>query len=127
MNPSIIAEFREFKSLGHRAALGISLETILLFCILLNTMILSLLLHKTKRHLSTATILFIFNILFSNFLFVASFVCLFSGMLFGDGYSSSGEQVWPSGLHFFCHRSGLLLIIYYYYIRIKEVYWTQCF
>ena len=72
--------FSEFEALGKRSFIGVCIEIVLLISITLNTLILSGLLYQTRRHLSTATILFVFNILFSNTLFVASFICLFSGL-----------------------------------------------
>uniref|UniRef100_A0A915D4I1 G-protein coupled receptors family 1 profile domain-containing protein n=1 Tax=Ditylenchus dipsaci TaxID=166011 RepID=A0A915D4I1_9BILA len=82
----------DFEDLGKEALLGVYVETCLLVGIVLNTLFLSVLLYQTRKHLSTATILFIFNILFSNALFVASFVCLFSDMLAGISYGSVDES-----------------------------------
>ncbi|KAI1728803.1 hypothetical protein DdX_01006 [Ditylenchus destructor] len=83
----------DFESLGHNALLGVYIEFCLLLGIVLNTVVLSALLYQTRNHLSTATILFIFNILFSNALFVASFVCLFSTMLSDISYLKPDEEL----------------------------------
>nr|CAD2180075.1 unnamed protein product [Meloidogyne enterolobii] len=76
----------DFSWLASQARLGLVVEIGLLFGIVFNTTILSALLYQIRHNLSTATILFIFNILFSNVLFVASFVCLFSNMLSDSDY-----------------------------------------
>ncbi|CAD5206727.1 unnamed protein product [Bursaphelenchus okinawaensis] len=68
----------DFQDLGNSAWFGLKLELGLLSGVAINTFVLSILLVQTRKHLSTATILFIFNILFSNLLFIASFVCLFA-------------------------------------------------
>lgn len=86
------AYFSVYQILGQRAWFGVKIEMALLVCVTINTVILSVLLVQTRKHLSTATILFIFNILFSNSLFVASFVCLFSD-LFTDLPFISPEEV----------------------------------
>uniref|UniRef100_A0A914MRA2 Uncharacterized protein n=1 Tax=Meloidogyne incognita TaxID=6306 RepID=A0A914MRA2_MELIC len=74
------------REVASQARLGLVVEIGLLFGIVFNTTILSALLYQIRHNLSTATILFIFNILFSNVLFVASFVCLFSNMLSDSDY-----------------------------------------
>ncbi|VDM45033.1 unnamed protein product [Toxocara canis] len=53
---------------------------------------LSTFLLQTKDHLSTATILFIFNILFSNVLFIASFICLFIDFFDEKPYGQLSEE-----------------------------------
>uniref|UniRef100_A0A914H2C7 G-protein coupled receptors family 1 profile domain-containing protein n=1 Tax=Globodera rostochiensis TaxID=31243 RepID=A0A914H2C7_GLORO len=86
-----------FSTLSAWARLGLGLEIALLCGICLNTTILSVLLHHTRHHLSTVTILFIFNILFSNVLFVASFLCLYSDIVLDTKYtnpsSNSSQEV----------------------------------
>ncbi|KAI6203340.1 G-PROTEIN-RECEP-F1-2 domain-containing protein [Aphelenchoides besseyi] len=72
--------YTHFQELGSRSLLGLKIELILLVGVGVNTIVLSVLLMQTRKKLSTATILFIFNVLFSNVLFVASFVCLFLGL-----------------------------------------------
>ncbi|KAI6178641.1 G-PROTEIN-RECEP-F1-2 domain-containing protein [Aphelenchoides besseyi] len=72
--------YTHFQELGSRSLLGLKIELILLVGVGVNTIVLSVLLIQTRKKLSTATILFIFNVLFSNVLFVASFVCLFLGL-----------------------------------------------
>lgn len=68
----------DFERLGRSARYGIIAEVGLLVGIGVSTLVLSALLYETRAHLSTATILFVVNILVTNALFVASFVCLFS-------------------------------------------------
>lgn len=80
--------------LGRQALAGIYVEIALLLGIAVNSLVLSFLLHQTRKYLSTATILFIFNILFSNVLFVASFLCLFSDMIFGEISYGNVEEVY---------------------------------
>lgn len=74
--------------------LGLNIEFGLLIGVIANTTILSILLIQTHKKLSTTAILFIFNILFSNALFVASFICLFldlfSDLPFSEDVSSEG-------------------------------------
>ncbi|KAH7676109.1 Protein R07D5.2, partial [Aphelenchoides avenae] len=70
----------DFERLGRNARLGVYVEVCLLLGVVVNSAFLAVLLRETRRHLSTATILFVFNILFSNALYVASFVCLFSDL-----------------------------------------------
>uniref|UniRef100_A0A183C9Q9 G_PROTEIN_RECEP_F1_2 domain-containing protein n=1 Tax=Globodera pallida TaxID=36090 RepID=A0A183C9Q9_GLOPA len=86
-----------FSTLSAWARLGLGLEIALLCGICLNTTILSVLLHHTRHYLSTVTILFIFNILFSNVLFVASFLCLYSDIVLDTKYtnpsSNSSQEV----------------------------------
>uniref|UniRef100_A0A914Q8G5 G-protein coupled receptors family 1 profile domain-containing protein n=1 Tax=Panagrolaimus davidi TaxID=227884 RepID=A0A914Q8G5_9BILA len=82
----------DFVKIGEHAALGIFIEILLLGAVVFNTVFLSILLHQTKDKLSTATILFIFNILFSNALFVASFVCMFSDFYVEDAYGEVTED-----------------------------------
>ncbi|KAL3107815.1 hypothetical protein niasHT_017047 [Heterodera trifolii] len=77
----------EFSTLSGWARLGLGLEIALLCGICLNTTVLSVLLHHTRHHLSTVTILFIFNILFSNVLFLASFLCLYSDIALDTKYT----------------------------------------
>lgn len=84
--------FSDFVKIGETAAIGVFVEIILLGAVTFNTVFLSILLHQTKDKLSTATILFIFNILFSNALFVASFVCMFSDFYDDDPYGEVAED-----------------------------------
>uniref|UniRef100_A0AC35UAI0 G_PROTEIN_RECEP_F1_2 domain-containing protein n=1 Tax=Rhabditophanes sp. KR3021 TaxID=114890 RepID=A0AC35UAI0_9BILA len=81
-----------FQVIGSQAELGIYVELGLLICVVVNSIFLSILLFQTQSHLSTATILFIFNILFSNFLFVASFCVLFSDLVSTEPYGSITEN-----------------------------------
>lgn len=69
--------------------------------------ILSILLRQTHKKLSTAANLFVFNILFSNALFVASFICLFfdlfSDLPFNEDVSWFWTNFWPTFLvHGWC-------------------------
>uniref|UniRef100_A0A914ZC04 G-protein coupled receptors family 1 profile domain-containing protein n=1 Tax=Panagrolaimus superbus TaxID=310955 RepID=A0A914ZC04_9BILA len=82
----------DFVKIGEHAALGVFIEILLLGAVIFNTVFLSILLHQTKDKLSTATILFIFNILFSNALFVASFVCMFSDFYIEEAYGAVTED-----------------------------------
>ena len=84
--------FSDFVRIGENSAIGILVEILLLILVIFNTVFLSILLHQTKDKLSTATILFIFNILFSNALFVASFVCMFSDFYDEMPYGSVTED-----------------------------------
>lgn len=74
---------RKFRSLSTRAWHSFYVELCLLVLVIFNTILLAMLLLKTKRSLSTATVLFVFNIMFSNLLFFSSFV-FFMGPLFDD-------------------------------------------
>uniref|UniRef100_A0A915AAQ7 G-protein coupled receptors family 1 profile domain-containing protein n=1 Tax=Parascaris univalens TaxID=6257 RepID=A0A915AAQ7_PARUN len=76
-----IPNIKRFRMIARLAEIGIAIEAFLLVLVIANTIMLSTLLLQTKDHLSTATILFIFNILCSNVLFTASFLCLFSDLL----------------------------------------------
>uniref|UniRef100_A0A914RHP2 G-protein coupled receptors family 1 profile domain-containing protein n=1 Tax=Parascaris equorum TaxID=6256 RepID=A0A914RHP2_PAREQ len=75
------------------AEIGIAIEAFLLVLVIANTIMLSTLLLQTKDHLSTATILFIFNILCSNVLFTASFLCLFSDLLDEKPFGQLSDEV----------------------------------
>ncbi|VDM64016.1 unnamed protein product [Angiostrongylus costaricensis] len=88
---------RKFRSLSSRAWRSFYVELCLLGLVVFNTIFLTLLLLKfffqTKRSLSTATVLFVFNIMFSNLLFFCSFV-FFMRDLFNDRpYGSVNEDV----------------------------------
>ncbi|XGW20564.1 hypothetical protein V3C99_003953 [Haemonchus contortus] len=83
---------RKFRSLANRAWRSFYAELCLLVLVLFNTFLLAGLLLKTKRSLSTATVLFVFNIMFSNLLFFSSFV-FFMGAIFDDRpYGSVNED-----------------------------------
>ncbi|VDO35166.1 unnamed protein product [Haemonchus placei] len=83
---------RKFRSLANRAWRSFYAELCLLVLVLFNTFLLAGLLLKTKRSLSTATVLFVFNIMFSNLLFFSSFV-FFMGAVFDDRpYGSVNED-----------------------------------
>lgn len=84
--------------MGRHALWGVYIEIGLLFGIVINSLMLTFLLYETRKHLSTATILFIFNILFSNALFVASFICLFSDMFSDISYGNIEEVTFNSKL-----------------------------
>uniref|UniRef100_A0A914CD23 G-protein coupled receptors family 1 profile domain-containing protein n=1 Tax=Acrobeloides nanus TaxID=290746 RepID=A0A914CD23_9BILA len=82
----------EIKQLGKEAWVGVYIEVILVLVVIAITIILSFLLAQTRGHLSTATILFVFNILLSNALFVASFICLFSDFFDHLPYSNTSDE-----------------------------------
>ncbi|KAI6182823.1 G-PROTEIN-RECEP-F1-2 domain-containing protein [Aphelenchoides bicaudatus] len=75
--------YNSYLLLGRMSWLGLNIEFALI--------ILSILLIQTHKKLSTAANLFVFNILFSNALFVASFICLFfdlfSDLPFNEDYT----------------------------------------
>uniref|UniRef100_A0A0K0F8H1 G_PROTEIN_RECEP_F1_2 domain-containing protein n=1 Tax=Strongyloides venezuelensis TaxID=75913 RepID=A0A0K0F8H1_STRVS len=82
-----LIESKNYQNIGSQALIGVYVEICLLILVIFNTLCLSILLYQTQSHLSTATILFIFNILFSNFLFVSSFGILFSDLLSENPYA----------------------------------------
>ena len=82
----------EYIRLGASAQRGVYVELTLLVGIIVNTALLAGLLHQTKKQLSTATILFVFNILFSNVVFVSSFLCLFYELFTGERYGAAEES-----------------------------------
>ncbi|KAE9555719.1 hypothetical protein FO519_001071 [Halicephalobus sp. NKZ332] len=82
----------EFINIGYNSEIGVIVEVALLCLVIFNSMVLSILLMQTKDKLSTATILFIFNILFSNALFVASFGCMFSDFYEDLPYDNLNEE-----------------------------------
>ncbi|WKX90403.1 hypothetical protein Q1695_009336 [Nippostrongylus brasiliensis] len=83
---------RKYRSLSNRAWHSFYVELCLSALVIFNTVLLATLLLKTKRSLSTATVLFVFNIMFSNLLFFSSFV-FFMGSLFDDRpYGSVNED-----------------------------------
>uniref|UniRef100_A0A7E4UYD4 G_PROTEIN_RECEP_F1_2 domain-containing protein n=1 Tax=Panagrellus redivivus TaxID=6233 RepID=A0A7E4UYD4_PANRE len=82
----------EFVRLGTNAYAGIIIEQFLLCCVIFNSVILSILLAQTKEKLSTATILFIFNIMFSNAFYVGSFICMFLDFLDGATIGDISED-----------------------------------
>ncbi|TKR93895.1 hypothetical protein L596_008267 [Steinernema carpocapsae] len=81
-----------YNLMGEQAMFSVRVEMVLLCVVVTNTVFLSVLLVQTRGHLSTATMLFIFNILFSNALFIASFVCLFSDLLEEAPYGQITEE-----------------------------------
>uniref|UniRef100_A0AC34QYR9 G-protein coupled receptors family 1 profile domain-containing protein n=1 Tax=Panagrolaimus sp. JU765 TaxID=591449 RepID=A0AC34QYR9_9BILA len=90
----------EFVQLGQKSLIGVFVEVVLLGLVVINSTLLTVLLLQTKDKLSTATILFIFNILFSNALFLASFVCMFSDFYddlpYGNGTINEDQLVQSS-------------------------------
>ncbi|KIH63287.1 hypothetical protein ANCDUO_06414 [Ancylostoma duodenale] len=57
-----------------------------------NTVLLAILLLKTKRSLSTATVLFVFNIMFSNLLFFCSFLFFMRDLFDDHPYGNVNED-----------------------------------
>ncbi|KAM3722166.1 NAD(P)H-quinone oxidoreductase subunit 5, chloroplastic [Dirofilaria immitis] len=68
----------EIRKIAWFAKIGLHAEKFLLLLVLIITVILLLLLWKSYKHLSTAMILFVLNIIFSNSLFIVSFIFLLS-------------------------------------------------
>ncbi|VDK61215.1 unnamed protein product [Anisakis simplex] len=99
-----IPNVKQFRKIAKIAEIGLTVEAILLLLVVTNTVMLSILLLKTKDHLSTATILFIFNILFSNVLFIASFVGLFADFLDDEQFGQLSEE---------CYFYEMLLLVKY--------------
>uniref|UniRef100_A0A1I7W8V0 G protein-coupled receptor n=1 Tax=Heterorhabditis bacteriophora TaxID=37862 RepID=A0A1I7W8V0_HETBA len=84
---------RKFRVLSDRAWLGFYIELSLLCLVSFNTVLLAVLLLKTKRVLSTATVLFVFNIMFSNLLFLCSFIFFFIDLFDKTSYGPVNEDV----------------------------------
>ncbi|GMT31046.1 hypothetical protein PFISCL1PPCAC_22343 [Pristionchus fissidentatus] len=82
----------KFRALSDEAWHGIYIEGALLCLVLLMTIFLTFLLIKTSRSLSTATVLFVFNIIFSNVLFLSSFMFLYSDLLSDETYGKVAED-----------------------------------
>ncbi|VDM95659.1 unnamed protein product [Thelazia callipaeda] len=72
LNYTVLFEFFS-RTIAWFAKIGLYIEAFLLLLVLFVTIILLSLLWKSYKHLSTATALFIFNIIFSNTLFILSF------------------------------------------------------
>ncbi|KHN88894.1 hypothetical protein Tcan_02618 [Toxocara canis] len=87
-----VPNIQKFREIARFAEIGFTVEASLLAIVVLNTIMLSTFLLQTKDHLSTATILFIFNILFSNVLFIASFICLFIDFFDEKPYGQLSEE-----------------------------------
>ncbi|KAJ1372620.1 hypothetical protein KIN20_034814 [Parelaphostrongylus tenuis] len=83
---------RKFRSLALRAWRSFYVELCLLGLVVFNTILLTVLLFKTKRSLSTATVLFVFNIMFSNLLFFCSFVFFMRDLFNDKSYGSVNED-----------------------------------
>ncbi|GMT02671.1 hypothetical protein PENTCL1PPCAC_24845, partial [Pristionchus entomophagus] len=81
-----------FKELSDEAWHGIYIEGGLLCLVLLMTIFLTFLLIKTSHHLSTATVLFVFNIIFSNVLFLSSFMFLYSDLINDQTYGRVSDD-----------------------------------
>ncbi|CAI5455951.1 unnamed protein product [Caenorhabditis angaria] len=91
----------KYQDLAYKAFLGFRIEGCLLIAVFINTILLAMLLYKTQKNLSTATVLFVFNIMFSNVLFMMSFSFFFvdlnSNKPYGseitDGYEGKAPQL----------------------------------
>lgn len=93
MSRTLLQFHSNFRFLGMIAYAAVLTEITLLLIVVINSIILSSLLIRTYKHLSTATILFIFNILLSNVLFVSSLLFLFSEMFYNDIIAHSINEV----------------------------------
>lgn len=79
--------------MAKNANFGFRIEAGLLTVICSNTILLSFLLLKTYNKLSTATILFVLNIMGSNVAFIFSFLYFFVDLFYQDRYGSINEDV----------------------------------
>ncbi|ULT84564.1 hypothetical protein L5515_019157 [Caenorhabditis briggsae] len=83
---------RKYQRLAKNASLGFRIEAGLLIAICFNTFLLCFLLCKTYNKLSTATILFVLNIMGSNIAFMLSFTYFFVDLLYQDKYGPINED-----------------------------------
>ncbi|CAD6188715.1 unnamed protein product [Caenorhabditis auriculariae] len=84
---------RRYQNLANNAQKGFYIEGGLLIAICFNTILLAYLLLKTRRNLSTATVLFVFNIMFFKYpFFMFSFTFFFSDFLGNDPYGAVNED-----------------------------------
>ncbi|CAB3410370.1 unnamed protein product [Caenorhabditis bovis] len=83
---------RSYRSLAEYALLGFRVEAVLLIAVFFNTVLLAFLLLKTRKNLSTATVLFVFNIMFSNVLFMMSFSFFFIDLISSKSYGAVNED-----------------------------------
>ncbi|PIC20799.1 hypothetical protein B9Z55_025867 [Caenorhabditis nigoni] len=83
---------RKYQRLAKNASLGFRIEAGLLIAICFNTFLLCFLLCKTYKKLSTATILFVLNIMGSNIAFMLSFTYFFVDLLYQDKYGPINED-----------------------------------
>lgn len=79
--------------MAKNANFGFRIEAGLLTAIFFNTVLLCFLLGKTYNKLSTATILFVLNIMGSNIAFMFSFLYFFVDLLYQDKYGPINEDV----------------------------------
>lgn len=108
-----------YRMIARLAEIGLAIEAFLLVLVIANTIMLSTLLLQTKDHLSTATILFIFNILFSNVLFTASFICLFSDLLDEKPFGQLSDEVSANYISWLCEVS-----LAWYEIWLRSGLWS---
>lgn len=89
----IIENLNEFRSMSNASRWCFRIEIVLWTILVTITIYLGVLLSQTKVHLSTNTILFIYNILQSNTVFIASFAILFSGLFCDKEFSQTLKYV----------------------------------
>lgn len=70
------------------AQIGLYTETFLLLLVLIVTVTLLLLLWESQKQLSTTMVLFVFNIVFSNTLFMISYILLLSQTTSDEPYGA---------------------------------------
>ncbi|CAL2051574.1 unnamed protein product [Caenorhabditis brenneri] len=83
---------RKYQRMAKNANFGFRIEAGLLTAICFNTVLLCFLLGKTYNKLSTATILFVLNIMGSNIAFMFSFTYFFVDLLYQDKYGPINED-----------------------------------
>ncbi|KAF1749116.1 hypothetical protein GCK72_025583 [Caenorhabditis remanei] len=83
---------RKYQRMAKNANFGFRIEAGLLTAICFNTVLLCFLLGKTYNKLSTATILFVLNIMGSNIAFMFSFTYFFMDLLYQDKYGPINED-----------------------------------
>ncbi|CAI4224218.1 unnamed protein product [Auanema sp. JU1783] len=83
---------KRFRILSDQASIGFRIEFALLAMVCFNTALLAILLLRTSRSLSTATVLFVLNIMFSNLLFLLSFAFFFSDLLQDSSYGDVNDD-----------------------------------
>lgn len=88
----------DIRIIAQFAKIGLFIEAILLLFVLLNTLILSVLLWYSHKKLSTATVLFIINIIFSNTLFIISFIFLLSQVINDNPFGTLDDEILDSSL-----------------------------